>query len=269
MNPLARIIPSPKLMTSSRHATTGIEANEIALGFLQIRTLPSGPWNDPTAPGLGAFEMESLIEQWGVESRQKWLDMIEHLTTVRRRRAEWMRHLAVRNELAVGLGRVPRTIEWLDALAHTRADAPGAPSFVAGIEHIERKVRRRVGADAVTSEVFVRTLDGYAIGQAVAMATWGVAMGFGSVDEARQLIHRINIDARRSFTSWADFGLSYLAGRVMHWSDGAVDDDSFELYGDGWQDMKAALSVKRGGPWAALPWTLPGAAHLPRLPGSP
>lgn len=267
MNPLTRILPLPKLIISPHHPTTGVDANEIALGFLQIRTLPSSPWNDPTAPGLGAFEMETLIEQWGVESRQEWLDMIEHLATVRRRREAWMLHLAARNELAIALGRVPRTSEWLQARTAAGAEETEASTFVAGIEHIEGAVRRRVGSDAVTAEVFVRTLDGYAVGQAVAMATWGVAMGFGGVDEARRLIHRINIDARRSFTSWADFGLSYLAGRVMHWSDGSVDDGSLERYGDGWREMKAALSAKRGGPWATLSWTLPGSAHLPRRPG--
>ncbi|WP_176697127.1 DUF1266 domain-containing protein [Microbacterium sp. 3J1] len=267
MNPLTRIIPAPKLSASSDFATTGVEADEIALGFLQIRTLPSGPWNDPTASNLGAVEKEALSEQWGVRSRHEWLEMIQYLTTVRRRRKSWMLHLAVRNEIATSLGRVPRAREWLDAIAADGDDAHDSPAFVAGIEHIEQRVRRLVGAETVTPELFVRTLDGYAVGQAVAMVTWGVALGFADVHEARQLIHRINIDARRSFTSWADFGLSYLAGRVMHWSDGAVDDEAFEQYGDGWIDMKAALSAKRGGPWATLPWTLPASAHLPRRPG--
>ncbi|OAN41223.1 DUF1266 domain-containing protein [Microbacterium sp. H83] len=269
MSPLTRIIPAPKLMPSPSFSTTDIPANEIALGFLQIRTLPSGPWNDPTAPGLGAYEQEALIEQWGVGSRHEWLEMIEYLTTVRRRREDRMLHLAVRNDLAIDLGRVPRTGEWLEAIASSGSDPEGARAFIEGISLIELRVRRRVGIASVTPETFVRTLDGYAVGQAVAMATWGVAMGFAEVPEVRQLIHRINIDARRSFTSWADFGLSYLAGRVMHWSDGVVDEDSLERYGDGWSDMTAALSAKRGGPWATLPWTLAASARLPGLPGSP
>ena len=45
-------------------------------------------------------------------------------------------------------------------------------------------------------------------------------------------------------------------GRVMHWSDGSVDEKSFEKFGDGWSDFQAAATEKRNGPWASLSWSL-------------
>lgn len=243
-----------RLVPSELFSATDTEANEIALGLLQIGSLPSGPWNDPTAPGLGSAEKEMLAEQWGIHDRADWLGMIDHLTTVRRRRHAWMLHLAVRNDLDTALGRVPTTKEWLTAIAAEGGDQHDARPFVGGIEHIEQEVRRRVGKEIVTPDLYVRTLDAYALGQAVAMTTWGVALGYTDVTEARRIIHRINADARPSFVSWADFGLSYVAGRVMHWSDGNLDEDSFEKYGDPWTVFASASSAKHNGPWATMPW---------------
>ena len=250
------IMPAAKVKPSEKFSTTDAEANEIALGFLQIRNLPSGPWNDPTASDLVDYQKEVLVEQWGVHSRQDWLDNIERLSTVRRRREMWVLLLAVRADLAEKLGRMPKSKEWLAAVVAEGGNKRDARTFITAIEYIEREVRKRVGKDIVTPDVFVKTLDGYGLGQAVAMATWGVALGHGDVAEARQIISRINAEGRPAFTSWADFGLSYIAGRVMHWSDGNVDEKTFEKFGDGWSDFKAAATEKRNGPWATLSWSL-------------
>jgi hypothetical protein len=250
------ILPDAKVKASPDHPTTGTEADEIALGFLQIVNLPSGHWNDPTASMLGEREKKVLVDQWGVHTRTEWLANIERLTTVRRRREVWVLYLAVRGDLADRLGRTPKAKEWLAAIVQEGGDKRDARTFVTAIEYTEGQVRKQVGKDIVTPDVFVRTLDGYALGQAVAMATWGVALGYAADAEAREIIHRINVDGRPAFHSWADFGLSYIVGRVMHWSDGAVDEKSFEKFGDGWSDFKAAASAKRNGPWAMLPWSL-------------
>lgn len=252
MSPSAWFSSAPRLTASELFSATDADATAIAIGLLQIRTLPSGAWNDPTAPGLGPREREMLIEQWGVGTREDWLGMIDHLSTLRRRRPAWMLHLAVRNDVAIAVGRAPEAAEWLAAIGEDGGDERDARPFVDGIVHIEHEVRRHVGADIVTPELFVRTLDGYALGQAVAMTTWGVALGYADVEEARSIIRRIHDDARPSFVSWADFGLSYLAGRIMHWSDGDVDETAFEKFGDGWADFRAAS--RRGGPWATLAW---------------
>ena len=250
------ILPDAKVKASPDYSTTDTEANEIALGFLQIVNLPSGHWNDPKASILGDREKKVLVDQWGVHTREEWLANIERLATVRRRREVWMLHLAVRTELAERLGRTPKAKEWLAAIVQEGGDKRDARTFVTSVEYAEAQVRKHVGKDVVTPDVFVRTLDGYALGQAIAMTTWGVALGHGDVAEAREIIHRINQEGRPAFTSWADFGLSYIVGRVMHWSDGNVDEKSFEKFGDGWSDFKAATTAKRNGPWATLSWSL-------------
>jgi len=250
------LMPASKVKPSEKFSTDDREANELALGFLQIRNLPSGPWNDPTASDLTDREKRTLVDQWGVNTRQDWLDNIERLMTVRRRREVWVLYLAVRTELAQRLGRVPKTKEWLAEIVSEGGDKRDARTFVSAIESIEAQVRKLVGKDIVTPGLYVRTLDGYAVGQAVAMTTWGVALGHGDVAEARQIIHRINVDARPAFESWADFGLSYVTGRIMHWTDGNLDDKSFDRYGDSWSEFKAAATAKRNGPWATLPWSL-------------
>lgn len=249
------ILPAAKVKSSPDYSTTDAEAGEIALGFLQIANLPSGYWNDPTASILGDREKKVLVDQWGVHTRADWLANIERLVTVRRRREMWVLYLAVRAQLGQQLGRVPKAKEWLAAIVAEGGDKRDARTFVAGIEYIEKETRKRVGKDIVTPDVYVKTLDGYAIGQAVAMTTWGVALGHADVAEAREIIHRINVDGRPAFDSWSDFGLSYIAGRVMHWSDGNVDEKSFEKFGDSWSDFRAASTAKRNGPWTTLPWS--------------
>lgn len=62
--PPIRIAPAITMNASPHYSTTGDDAAEIAMGLLQICTLPSGPWNDPTAPGLGELEREMIVEQW-------------------------------------------------------------------------------------------------------------------------------------------------------------------------------------------------------------
>ena len=201
-------------------------------------------------------EKKQLADQWGLHSRQDWLDNIERLMTVRRRRDPWVVSLQLRADLATQLGRVPKTKEWTTAIVEAGGNKRDARTFVAAIEHIEAQVRKLAGKDIVPADAFVKTLDGYALGQAVALTTWGVALGFGDVAEARQIIHRINVEGRPAFDSWVDFGLSYIAGRVMHWSDGNIGDKTFDKLGDNWSDLKAACTEKRNGPWAALSWKL-------------
>ncbi|WP_353116014.1 DUF1266 domain-containing protein [Microbacterium sp.] len=250
------IMPAAKVKPSENFSTTDREANEIALGYLQISNLPSGPWNDPTASALGDAQKRVLVEQWGVATREEWLAAIERLVTVRRRREVWTLYLTIRTETAERLGRTPKNREWQAAIVEAGGDKRDARTFITAVEYVENQVRKLVGKDIVTPGLFVKTFDGYAIGQAVAMATWGVALGHADVAEARAIIHRINVEARPSFSSWADFGLSYTVGRVMHWSDGNVEEKTFEKFGDSWPAFKAASTAKRLGPWATLSWSL-------------
>ncbi|MFT4028514.1 MAG: DUF1266 domain-containing protein [Protaetiibacter sp.] len=253
---ILKLIPDAKLRTSDAHSTTDAEANELALGYLQIDNLPSGPWNDPTAPDLDEKQKQRLVEQWGIATRDEWLANIERLVTERRRRDVWVLCLAIRGEAAQQLSRPPKTREWVAAIAEAGGDKRDARTFVAAVEYLEQETRKLAGRDALPPSLITTTFDGYAIGQAVALTTWGVALGHTDVPEARAIIHRINAEARPGFASWAEFGLSYVVGRVMHWSDGQIDEKTFRQYRDAAHSLGAALSAKRNGPWATLPWTL-------------
>ena len=250
------LLPGAKVKASDQYSTADTEANELALGFLQIRNLPSGDWNDPTASGLSERGKATIINQWGVRTRDDWLASLETLTTQRRRRDTWVAYLAIRSTLAARLGRVPTTKEWVNATVEEGGAKADARAFIWTLESLEAQVRKHVGKNIVTPDHFVKTLDGYAIGQAIAMVTWGVALGHTTTSEARQIIHDINTDARGDFTSWTDFGLSYIVGRVMHWSDGHIDEKTFDKFGDSWPDFRAASMATRNGPWATLPWGL-------------
>ena len=251
------LLPGAKAKPSADHPTDGPDANEIALGFLQIHNLPSGPWNDPTASGLTDREKRTLIDQWGVPTREEWLAAIQRLVVDRRRRDVWVSYLAIRADLASTTGRAPKKKEWVQAAVEAGADKRPAATFVDAIETLERQVKKAAGRNTIPAETFVTTLDGYAVGQSVALATWGVALGYADVTEVRGLIHEINLAARPAFRSWPDFGLSYAVGRVMHWSDGALNDKTFDKFGESTaSDLGVALSEKRQGPWATLPWNL-------------
>ncbi|MGW8482333.1 DUF1266 domain-containing protein [Microbacterium sp. NPDC055903] len=251
------IMPAAKLKPAEQFASTGAEANDIALGFLQIYNLPSGPWNDPTASGLTEREKRGLVDQWGVATRQEWLANIERLVTDRRRRDLWVSYLAVRGEVGARLGREPKTKEWLQAVIEAGGDKRDAKTFIGSIEAIEAETRKVVGRKDFPADSYVTTLEGYAFGQAVALTTWGVALGHADIEEARSIIRRINVEARPLFSSWYEFGLSYTVGRVMHWSDGVLGDKTWDKFGASTaNDFAAGVSAKRQGPWALLPWTL-------------
>jgi len=251
------LLPASKVKASPDQPTTGREANEIALGYLQTQNDPTGAWNDPTASGVTDRVKARLVEQWGLQTRTDWLANIERLTTDRRRRDPWTSYLTVRAELGARLGREPKTKEWQRAIVEAGGDKRDAKTFVAAIEYLEQETRKAVGKKTFPPMSFVTTLDGYALGQAVALATWGVAIGHCTVEEAREIIHSINRTARTDFGSWHAFGLSYTVGRVMHWSDGRLSDKTFGKLGQGTaSDFAAAVTEKRHGPWATLPWTL-------------
>ena len=172
----------------------------------------------------------------------------------RRRREPWVALLAVRGALGARLGRAPKAKEWVAAVVEAGGGKREAAAFAKAVESLEQQARK-AAKGTIPADDYVTTLDGYAYGQAVALTTWGVALGHGTVDEARQIIHHVNDAARPSFRSWSDFGLGYVVGRVMHWSDGRPDEESFDKWGDSAMQVAAALTEKRGGPWSALPWS--------------
>ncbi|MFT4234394.1 MAG: DUF1266 domain-containing protein, partial [Microbacterium sp.] len=223
--------PVAKLKTSPEYETTGTEANELALGLLQIVNDPTGNWNDPTANLLTGKLRDTLVEQWGLHSREDWLANIDRLVKTRRRRDDWVLMLGIRKDLAATLGREPKPREWTKAIIEAGGNKREATTFVNTVGTCEVCLRKSAGKKWIPADNFVTTFDGYAFGQAVAVVTWGVALGFAEVGEARRLIHEINDVARPEFSSWVEFGSSYIVGRVMHWSDGQLGDKTWDRLG--------------------------------------
>jgi len=63
-----------------------------------------------------------------------------------------------------------------------------------------------------------------ALGQAVAVSVWNVAMGLFMHEESRAAIQKINEQVCSQFGSCEEFGRSYVLGRAMHWSEGKADE---------------------------------------------
>ncbi|GEM_PF-5746268 len=93
-----------------------------------------------------------------------------------------------------------------------------------------------------------------ALGQAVAVAVWGVGLGLITREESARLIEQVNELARAEFDSWASFGRSFALGRVMHWSDGVASERRATWGKDAAFSLCTALDPKQRGPWGLLPW---------------
>lgn len=125
--------------------------------------------------------------------------------------------------------------------------------FVQAVEYYEKEL----GKKHFPSTETVVSFDAYALGQAVAVCTWGVSLGLISREESLKLIEALDSLAREEFDSWAAFGRSYALGRAMHWSDGTSDEKRASQSLESIHSMENALDGKRLGPWGLLPWQLP------------
>lgn len=240
--------------------TDGPEANRLALGLPQL--LNSGQyWNDPTASMVASSKSQRkmLQDMWGLHSEQDVLDNIERLVTVRRRRDLWQQLLEIRGKAAAanGGGR-PTPKQWLAAIQGAGGSGKGEErDFVNAVHYYEDEFAKITDKTMFGKNAPVITnFDGYSFGQAVAVATWGVGMGFITRERSAEIIRQINDIARPEFASWADFGRSYAIGKVMHWSEGRMDEKAASKFDDGARSMETALEAKNLGPWASLPWQL-------------
>ncbi|KKI16722.1 MULTISPECIES: DUF1266 domain-containing protein [unclassified Leucobacter] len=229
------------------------EANLLALGFQQI--LNSGElWNDPTASTLTAKQKQELARMWGLNSTQDVVENVERLTTQRRRRELWQQLLALRARAAqANGGRRPSERQWIAAIKEAGGTGKGEErDFVRAVNYYEKELGKKM----FPANEPVVSLDGYALGQAAAVPVWGVGMGLISRADSMKLVEYVNGLARTEFDSWAAFGRSYALGRVMHWSDGTMDEKQASRGGDAVAAMQHALDGKRRGPWGLLPWRI-------------
>lgn len=248
------LLPNAKVRTDSAFSTEGPEANDLALGFLQIYNA-YGEWNDADGKNMReGKDAKRIREMWGLTSADAARANIERLMTNRRQRPLWQQLLVLRAEAAKQAGRMPSRKQWLAAITAAGGTGKGEErKFVDAVEGYEAgltKSNRKI----FPSTAYVTDFDAYALGQAVAVSTWSVGIGLISREESAQHIRRVNEIARAAYPSWEDFGRAYIVGRAMHWSDGVGNEKQLEDATSALRDMQTALDPKVNGPWALLPW---------------
>ena len=235
------------------YSRTNRQANLLALAYLILDESDSH-WNDPTASDNTAASNARLREQWGLHSGQDVFDTVVRLLTVRHHREPWQRLLAARAVAAQAEGgRRPATEQWLAAVRDSSGSAGGEElKFIKVIEYYEKEL----GRERFPRNDPVLSLDGFALAQAVAVATWGVGLGLISNAESMQLIEQANEVARREFGSWEAFGRSFLLGEVMELTGGNVSKEGLAAAKRRSMRLNFALDDEYGGPWDRLPWQL-------------
>lgn len=230
------------------------EANLLALGFQQI-TNAQNYWNDPTASLSSTSSLHKLRDMWGLNSANDVYENVERLFMQRRRRELWQQLLALRAQAAqANGGKKPSSRQWLVAIKESGGTGKGEElEFVRAVEYYEKAF----GKKHFPAHEPVLSFDAYALGQAVAVCTWGVGLGLISREDSMRMIEEINRVARQEFDSWAAFGRSYALGRAMHWSEGRADEDHAKQCREAVVAMEIALDAKQRGPWGLLPWRLP------------
>lgn len=253
-----KLLPDARIDTSPDFPTSGDEARDLAVGAIQIAT-SLGQWNDPESHSIQQSRSlrSNLVSMWGLTDRTSWLETFEELP---QRRTDALRDslLAVRAELArSGNGR-PSQREWLAAAKERGATGREVKTVIAAIVEIEKSMKKKyLGALVLPADVTIASVRGYAQGQQIALATWGVALGFASREEIRPMIRMVSAQARDDFGSWEEFGRSYLLGRTLRLVEqGMPAEKAIEKTDDGMSAYGRLFDAKRGnsGPWGQLPW---------------
>jgi hypothetical protein len=252
------LLPNARIATSAEFPTAGDETRDLAVGAIQIAT-SQGQWNDPEAHSIQKSKSlrSTLVSMWGLTDGETWLETFHELP---QRRADALRDslLAVRAELAAAGTRRPSQREWLAAAKDRGASGREVTQIVQSVVAIEKSLKKNsLGTVVLPPEATIASVRGYAQGQQVAVATWGVALGFATREEIRPLLREVSAQARSDFGSWEEFGRSYLLGRTLRLVEqGMPVEKAIEKNADGLIAFGQLFEAKRGrsGPWSTLTW---------------
>ncbi|MBF4634757.1 DUF1266 domain-containing protein [Agreia pratensis] len=252
------LLPDARIPTSPDFPTSGDEARDLAVGAIQIVT-SEGKWNDPESHTIRDSKglRSRLVSMWGLTDRENWLETLEELP---QRRTDSLRDslLELRAELARTSGRRPSQREWLAAAKERGASGRDVKSVINAVTEIEKSLKKSALRTVVLpAGATIESVRGYAQGQQIALATWGVALGFATREDIRPVLRQVSAEARRDFGSWEEFGRSYLLGRVMRLVEqGMPVEKAIEKNDDGIRAYGQLFDAKRGnsGPWSTLPW---------------
>jgi hypothetical protein len=255
---VVKLLPDARIATSADFPTSGDEARDLAVGAIQITT-SLGQWNDPEAHSIQKSKSlrSKLVDMWGLTDGSSWLETFEELPE---RRTDALRDslLALRAELARSRNGRPTQREWLAAAKERGASGREVRSIIAAIVEIEKSMKKKQqGTVVLPADATIASVRGYAQGQQIALATWGVALGFATREEIRPMIRQVSAQAREDFGSWEEFGRSYLLGRTLRLVEqGMPAEKAIEKTDDGLVAYGQLFDAKRAnsGPWSQLPW---------------
>ncbi|WKU43399.1 DUF1266 domain-containing protein [Streptomyces sp. VNUA116] len=225
-------------------------------------------WNTLHWHGMGySGEAERIADDWGVHSREDWLETEERLLGQDVSPWYWDFVLGARTALlrAQGGGRVDPG-QWRDTVEATvraRAQENGTPAgdpdfagFVAHLRDLVGQVLRyeaRFRADGLLPpDGLVRTVAAWDIGRGSKMARWGRGARYATEAEMHAAIERAAAAARAAYDSWEEFSAGYVLGRCLHF-----DEEEFGPWYTTVLDAHRALTTDPDSPWRTVPFKDP------------
>ena len=251
---MVSILSNLKLSYHQDYSRTSREANLLALGYLPIRE--SGAyWNDPTGSGLEDNKKAEIAATYNLRTGNDAFNLVVELLEFRARRDNWQKLLDIRARgTEANGGRKPAIETWLaDAKSGGALGRSGEQEFIESIERYEQQL----GSRYFPPREPVTSLDGYALGLAVAISNWSVGLGLMGEAESLALIEQANELARKEFESWEDFARSFILGRAIHLSGGSFNQEQLKRARKGIELMTQAMDNESPGAWYQLPWQLP------------
>lgn len=203
------------------------------LGLSAILTAMNNDPQDTLYRGVSTQEDSDRIafvmkRDWGIETRQEYLDMLEWLEN-EGHNAGYM-HLHRR----------------LASLSEHDKDL-----FIAGYSHSEDSQHKAILA---RNYLFILEHVGIAAwdqGRYVSLCQWGAATGVFKADEAWQMIMTMARKAQRQYHSWYQYGISYTAGR-QYWRGQATRESALNE-----QEIVRTLTGDPNSSWRSLDWDIP------------
>ena len=180
-----------------------------------------------TTPQQKSAQRKSLVEWWGVASRE---DLIKMLANIRRgmHSHEYNRYLGI----------------WR-----------GPQDGVKACMRLDRDSRKNLQLIGGTTDIVgARSLLAWDFGRGIMLSTSGFAVGYLTEQEAWSYMKSFGDEIGKHYASWQDYGLNYLIGRVF-WAEDKAS------YFDGTEDALRWL-YSREGAWSVAPWPNAGKARV-------
>lgn len=171
-----------------------------------------------------------LSDWWGIESRKELLDMLKWLY----------------NE-----GHSKSYDNYVNLLQKN----PGLTANELAKKYAlkERESKRLIYVESAIKKENKGSLTGWDLGRYVSICRWGYHSGYLSEQEAYRYIAKAAAKVRSTFSSWDEFGLNYIKGRIF-W---AVNRDDVNQYITESIGAYKTLTFNELALWRRIPWDLP------------